>query len=79
MNVTLSLNDELVREVRKIAAERDTTMTGMICHYLERLTEENSATGRKRRDRAALENGFEQLQFRVGKRTWNRADLHARS
>jgi hypothetical protein len=79
MNVTLSLDDELVREARKIAAERDTTLTAMIREYLERLAEENLAGGRKRRERAALERSFERLQFRVGKRTWNRADLHARS
>jgi hypothetical protein len=79
MNVTLSLDDDLIKEARKIAAERDTTLTGMIREYLERLAEENSASGRKRRERAALERSFERLQFRVGKRKWNRADLHARS
>jgi hypothetical protein len=30
MNVTLSLDDDLVREVRKIAVERDTTLTGLV-------------------------------------------------
>lgn len=77
--ITVSLDNQLVREARKIAAERDSTLTGMIREYLEKLAEENSAGGRKRRERAALESSFERLQFRVGKRTWNRADLHARS
>jgi predicted DNA-binding ribbon-helix-helix protein len=30
MNVTLSLEDRLVKEVRKIAVEKDTTLTGLI-------------------------------------------------
>lgn len=79
MNVTLSLEDELVKEVRKIAVERDTTLTGLIRDYLEKLAAENAASGRKRRERETLERSFERFQFKVGKRAWKRADLYARS
>jgi hypothetical protein len=34
MNVTLSLDDRLVKEVRKIAVEQDTTLTGLVRDYL---------------------------------------------
>ena len=37
MNLTLSLDDELVKKARKIAVERDTTLTGMVRGYLEKL------------------------------------------
>jgi len=37
MNVTLSLDDDLVKRVRKIAVEHDTTLTGMIRDYLEQV------------------------------------------
>jgi hypothetical protein len=79
MNITLSLDDQLIKAVRKIAVERDTTLTGMVREYLEGLAAENAAYGRKRREREALERSFEQFRFKVGKRTWKRADLHARS
>jgi hypothetical protein len=79
MNVTLSLDDNLVREVRKIAVERDTTLTRMIREYLETVAAENAETGRKRRERVALERSFERFQFRFGKRTWKREDLYERS
>ena len=79
MNVTLSLDDRLVKKARKIAVERDTTMTGMIREYLENLVAEDTASGRKRRERETLERSFQELQFRVGKRSWKRADLYARS
>jgi hypothetical protein len=79
MNVTLSLDEELVKEVREIAAERDTTLTGLVREYLEALDAENTATGRKRRERAALERSFDQFRFRVGKPGWKRADLYDRS
>ena len=50
MNVTLSLDDKLVKEVRKIAVERDTTLTSLIREYLEKLAAESAVSGRKRRE-----------------------------
>ncbi len=79
MNVTLSLDDELVKKVRKIAVEQDTTLSGMIRDYLEKLAAEDAATGRKRREREALEHSFKRYRFKAGKRTWKRADLYARA
>ena len=79
MNITLSLEDELVKKVRKIAVERDTTLTGLVRDYLEKLAVEEAASGRRRREREALERSFERYQFRVGKRGWKRADLYVRS
>ena len=79
MNVTLSLDDELVKTVRKIAVERDTTLTGLVRDYLAKIAAEDAATGRKRREREALERSFDEFRFKVGKRTWKRADLYARS
>jgi hypothetical protein len=79
MNVTLSLEDELVKKVRKIAVDRDTTLTAMIRDYLEQVAAEDASFGRRRRERQALERSFEKLQFKVGKRTWNRESLYERS
>ena len=79
MNITLSLDDELVRNVRKIAVERDTTLTGLVRAYLEGLAAQHTASGRKRRERETLEKSFQRFQFRVGKKTWRRDDLYVRS
>ena len=79
MNVTLSLDEKLVKEARKIAVEQDTTLTGLIREHLQRLVEDSSASGRRRREREALERTFVDFQFRVGERKWKREDLHARS
>ncbi|HYU47850.1 MAG TPA: DUF6364 family protein [Terriglobales bacterium] len=78
MNITLSLDDDLVKEVRKIAVERDTTLTGLVRSYLQELASEHAKSGRKRRELQALEESFEKLQFDMGKRTWKREDLHER-
>jgi hypothetical protein len=78
MNITLSIDEELVKEVRKIAIERDTTLTGLVRSYLQELVSEHVKSGRKRREQEALERSFERFQFNVGKRTWKREDLHER-
>ncbi len=79
MNITLSLADDLVKRVRKIAVDRDTTLTGLVRDYLTEMVRNDSAAGRKRREREALERGFERFRFKVGKRNWKRADLYDRS
>lgn len=79
MNITLSLPEHIVKRVRKIAVDRDTTLTGLVREYLSELARQDAAAGRKRREREALERSFEQFQFRVGKKTWKREDLYERS
>ena len=79
MNITLSLDDKLVKEIRKVAVERDTTLTGLVREYLEQLAAESAPSGRRRREREALKRSFSQFQFRVGKRAWKREDLYDRS
>lgn len=79
MNVTLSLDQELLKRVRKLAVERDTTLTGLIREHLEKLADEDASQGRKRRERQTLVRSFQQFQFKIGKRTWQRADLYVRS
>ena len=78
MNITLSLDEKLVKEVRKVAVERDTTLTGMVRNYLQQVVDESAATGRRRREREALERSFTEFQFHMGKRTWKREDLYER-
>jgi hypothetical protein len=79
MNITLSLDEKLVKSIRKIAVEKDTTLTGLVRAHLEHLAAEHAASDRKRREREALERSFTQFQFRVGNKTWKREDLYARS
>jgi uncharacterized protein DUF6364 len=79
MNITLSLPEDLVRRVRKIAVDRDTTLTGLVREYLNQVASQEAAVGRKRREREALERSFQEFQFRVGKKTWKREDLYERA
>lgn len=81
MNITLSLDDKLVKEIKKLAVDRDTTLTGLVREYLEKLAAENATSGRKRRELEAVERSFKQFSRKLdyGKRTWKREDLYVRS
>jgi hypothetical protein len=78
MNVTLSIDEKLVKEIRKIAVERDTTLTGLVRAYLQEIAAEHAKSGRKRRELEALERSFELLKVKIGRRTWKREDLYER-
>jgi hypothetical protein len=79
MNITLTLDDKLVKEVRKIAVERDTTLTGLVRAYLEQIAAEDANSAKKRREMEALEESFKHFQIRMGEKTWRREDLYDRS
>ena len=78
VNITLSIDDDLVKEVRKLAVERDTTLTGLVRSYLQELAAEHAKSGHKRRELEALERSFETLKVNLGKRAWKREDLYER-
>ncbi|MGB8012970.1 MAG: DUF6364 family protein [Terriglobales bacterium] len=78
MNITLSIDEELVKQVRKIAVERDTTLTGLVRSYLQEIAAEDAKSGRKRREIEELRRSFETLKVNIGTRTWKREDLHER-
>lgn len=79
VNITLSLEDDLVKQARKIAVEQDTTLTGLVRDHLQKLVEDASTSGRRRRERQALERSFQRFRFKLGKRKWTREDLYVRS
>lgn len=78
MNVTLSLEDEIVRKVRRIASAQDTTLTGLVRDYVVQLAATDDADDRKVRNRANLERLFNRHNAPPSSRTWTRAELYDR-
>jgi hypothetical protein len=68
----------MVKEVRKIAVERNTTLTGLVREYLQRLAAENTEGDRQKRQLEALERNFKTIKLNIGNRTWKREDLYDR-
>ena len=74
-NVTLALDETTLRDARRIAAERSTSLNALIRDFLDRLTASESRARKARRRIGAL---CRQSRAVVGKRGWTRDDLHAR-
>jgi len=74
-NITLSIDERILAEVRRYAAERDTTVNGMVRDYLTRIAEHADRAGNARK---RLRELSESSQARIGSAQWQREDLHAR-
>jgi hypothetical protein len=55
VKITIPPGRELIKKIRRIAADRCTTLTGLVHDYLENLAAEDAASGRKRE---SLERSF---------------------
>ena len=76
MNITLSIDEEIVKKVRKIAIDKDTTLTAMVRDYLTYVA--GSDTAARKADAAKLTQTFEKVSRDMGPRTWTREDLYDR-
>jgi hypothetical protein len=74
-NVTLAIDESLLREARRIAADRSTTLNAMIREFLQELAERESKAVRARERIVDL---CRNIRAEVGPRTWTRDDLHER-
>ena len=76
MKITLSIDDEVVKKVRKIAIEKDTTLTAMVRDYLTSIASRDTAA--RKADADKLMETLERVSRDMGPRTWTREDLYDR-
>ncbi|MGH9896342.1 MAG: DUF6364 family protein [bacterium] len=72
-NITLAVDEEVLRAARRYAAQHDTTVNALVREYLTRLVdfEEKAAKARQR-----LVELSEQSEGRMGSWKWNREDAY---
>ena len=76
-NLTLKLDADLYKEVKVIAAQRDTSISALVSDKLTELVEEESGYARAQaRALALLKQGF--TLGTKGTATWSRDELHER-
>ena len=76
-NITLSLPKDLLKQVKHLAIERDTSVSGLLSEYLERIVRDDrdyrqAETRIKRRLKSGFDLGTN------GRLAWKREDLHER-
>ena len=76
-NITLALPKELLREVKRLAADRDTSVSALMATALDQLTTENRRYASARRGALAAMAGAKSMGS-GGHRSWTRDDLHER-
>ena len=76
-NITLSVPRALLKRVKRVAADRDTSVSALMAEALDRLANDD------RRYSAARKRALEALRSArslgtQGRRTWSREELHER-
>jgi hypothetical protein len=74
-NITLTVDDTVIKQARRVALERDTTLTAMVRDYLEQVAASDLELRRRRA--MDLKEAFAALGRPLGTKDWNRDDLHA--
>ena len=76
MNITLNIDEETVKKVRKVAIDKDTTLTAMVRDYLTWVAKGDALE--RQQSIVALDDSFTRLSRDMGPRNWSREDLYAR-
>lgn len=75
-NLTMSIEADVLKKVRRLAVEKDTSVTALVREYLKRMAaKEEQSTETVI---AGLRKHFRAPGVVIGPRTWTREDLHER-
>jgi len=75
-NITLSVEKDVIKKVRKIAIDRDTTLTAMVRDFLRSVACRDMQE--KERNAKKLSETFLRCSRDMGKRIWKREELYDR-
>ena len=76
-NVTLSLPRELLKRIKRLAVDRDTSMSALMTEALSRVADEDRRYSAARKRALAAMRSARFLGTR-GRHTWTRDELHER-
>jgi len=74
-NMTLAIEEDLLKEARKYALERNTTVNQLVRNYLAGIVKQK---GRRRAAKRRLVSLMRDKKVEIGSRTWTREELYER-
>ena len=75
-NITLKVDETIIRKVRKIAIDKNTSMTQMVRDFLAEVAARDDTA--KKRSLSRLQKSFRQCAREMGPRKWQREDIYDR-
>lgn len=75
-NITLSVDEDVIKKVRKIAIDKNTTLTAMVREFLTSVAARDAQV--KHQAIRKLHQSFETISRDMGQRKWSREDLYER-
>jgi hypothetical protein len=72
-NITLAMDEKVLREARRYAAKHDTTVNALVRDFLTRLATQEDKAAKAREELVRL---AETSQARMGSWKWNREDAY---
>ena len=75
-NVTMTLEADVLKKARRVAVEKNMTLTSLVREHLSRLASREDQ--RTETVIAELKKSFDKSGVVVGHKSWKREDLHAR-
>lgn len=75
-NITISIDDTLLKKAKKIAIDRDTSFSGLVRAYIEELVAKEEKHRKLRIDE--LDALFATSNAETGEKNWTRDELHER-
>jgi hypothetical protein len=75
-NITMSIDENLLKKARKVAIDKNRSLTSLIKKYLEHIVETEES--KKNNTARELQRLFNRSKAIVGDKKWSREELHER-
>jgi hypothetical protein len=75
-NITLAVDEATLKEARRIAVERDTTINGLVREYLRNLSEERARKAKAARELKRFFARLDASKRKVGPVKWDRDAIY---
>ena len=75
-NITFTVDEQVIKKVRKIAIDTNTTLTAMVRDFLTSVARHEETE--KQRALAQMEQSFQEFSRDMGPRNWTRDRLYER-
>ena len=75
-NITMTIDGDLLKKVKRLAVEKNTSLTALIRSFLEKMAERQNL--KKEEIILKLKKHFNDRKVKIGEKNWSRESLYER-